>query len=631
MKSKVRNYAFLLMAIVMVVVSTLTIKVNAAGEQKGSLTIICHEQKNGDTENSTPLEGVGYNIYKVDESVETTDEAVTWLKIPGNSGNRKTGKTNSEGKIIFSDLELGKYFVEVNPTTPAGVEKFEHFLVEIPMSNVTGDGLNYDVTVEPKIQSVYGNLELSKVDMDNKPISEVDFNVQYLYKYAVTPATGGITAGAVDSGEWMDCDNVTLTTNEEGKITLNNLPRKINGIDVVYRLVETSAPNGYIMDNYTLSRFCFYVDENGQVVTNYNEPITGLDDGDIDKLPEYGKKYVKNVTQQENLTSVTYANEKVTLTKKVKDRNSNWVDSASWGKDDKIDFEIKVSIPDMFDIDSGSHPAIDLNYLLKFNLKDTLPEGLILDEESLSITGNDGNNGGHHTISDDKKNIDVVLNCLCSEITISYTAHLDMKNAVIGGLGNINTVTLEYPNNIPQEIINDVISPETGKLTDTAEVHTGALKIEKVDKKNVELKLAGAKFKIATSKENAKAGIFVQDNNSNDIEVITDVNGIADIKGLAYEDNGDDSTYWLVETQAPTYTTTVNGEEVTKSYNLLLNPLEVKVGKTTYDTAVQVKNSKGFTLPETGGIGIILFVIVGISIMTIAVIKSKKENKELVK
>ena len=272
-------------------------------------------------------------------------------------------------------------------------------------------------------------------------------------------------------------------------------------------------------------------------------------------------------------------------------------------------------------------------------IMDSLPDGLILDENSIVLQGvkdsniinidnpkyiADMNQLGISCESISMNETDNNGIILYDEIIIKFSATLDFNtDEIIGGDGIVNTAKCIYRSKISE---NGVLEGDSITLEDNAEVHTGALKIEKVDKKDVELKLAGAKFKIATSKENAKAGIFVQDNNSNDIEVTTDVNGIADIKGLAYEDNGDDSTYWLVETQAPTYTTTVNGEEVTKSYNLLLNPLEVKVGKTTYDTAVQVKNSKGFTLPETGGIGIILFVIVGISIMTIAVIKSKKED-----
>ncbi len=639
MNKKIKNIAFIFMVLVLTVVSTLAIKVNAAGEQRGSLTIICHEQKNGNIENSTPIEGVPYEIYKVDESIDTVEQA---YHISGLTPTQ-TAITNSEGKVVFSNLELGRYLVSVNlayntnESYGYGVEKYEDFLIDIPMTNVNGVGYSYDVTVEPKVQSIYGNFELNKVDTDNNPLKNVSFKIQYKQKNDVIFSNWHGSANVGDWDFWTDYKNnseiLILTTDENGKITLNNLPRRINGGEVVYRLVETSAPESYIIDNSTISKFCFYINENGEVVTNYNDAIIRTDLEDIDVLSDNCKEYISNVTQQENITSATYVNERVKFTKKVESLTGELKDSVSLGKYNKAKFEIRVSIPKNY------KDAVKKDERATMVIMDSLPDGLILDENSIVLQGvkdsniinidnpkyiADMNQLGISCESISMNETDNNGIILYDEIIIKFSATLDFNtDEIIGGDGIVNTAKCIYRSKISE---NGVLEGDSITLEDNAEVHTGALKIEKVDKKDVELKLAGAKFKIATSKENAKAGIFVQDNNSNDIEVITDVNGIADIKGLAYEDNGDDSTYWLVETQAPTYTTTVNGEEVTKSYNLLLNPLEVKVGKTTYDTAVQVKNSKGFTLPETGGIGIILFVIVGISIMTIAVIKSKKED-----
>ena len=115
-----------------------------------------------------------------------------------------------------------------------------------------------------------------------------------------------------------------------------------------------------------------------------------------------------------------------------------------------------------------------------------------------------------------------------------------------------------------------------------------------------------------------------EEEDGEDIEVTTDANGLATIKGLAYADDESDVSYWLVETQAPTYKVTEGGQEVEKTYKLLKTPVEVKVGKTTHNTAVVVQNSKEIDLPATGGIGIAIFAVVGIGIMVI----SRKMNKE---
>ena len=174
------------------------------------------------------------------------------------------------------------------------------------------------------------------------------------------------------------------------------------------------------------------------------------------------------------------------------------------------------------------------------------------------------------------------------------------------------------------EVYKDAVSITTTEITDTAEAHTGAIAIEKVDKADTSVKLEGAKFKVATSKANAEAGTFVKGTDGEDIEVTTDANGLATIKGLAYADDGSDVSYWLVETQAPTYKVTEGGQEVEKTYKLLKTQVEVKVGKTTHNTAVVVQNSKEIDLPATGGIGIAIFAVVGIGIMVI----SRKMNKE---
>ena len=236
MNKKIKNIAFIFMVLVLTVVSTLAIKVNAAGEQRGSLTIICHEQKNGNIENSTPIEGVPYEIYKVDESIDTVEQA---YHISGLTPTQ-TAITNSEGKVVFSNLELGRYLVSVNlayntnESYGYGVEKYEDFLIDIPMTNVNGVGYSYDVTVEPKVQSIYGNFELNKVDTDNNPLKNVSFKIQYKQKNDVIFSNWHGSTHVGDWDFWTDYKNnseiLILTTDENGKITLNNLPRRINGV-----------------------------------------------------------------------------------------------------------------------------------------------------------------------------------------------------------------------------------------------------------------------------------------------------------------------------------------------------------------------------------------------------------------
>lgn len=80
-------------------------------------------------------------------------------------------------------------------------------------------------------------------------------------------------------------------------------------------------------------------------------------------------------------------------------------------------------------------------------------------------------------------------------------------------------------------------------------IYTGGLRIDKHLDATGE-KLSGAVFKVARSYDDARAGRFIArtaGGAAQDIELVTDANGAASLAGLAA------GTYWLVETQAPSY------------------------------------------------------------------------------
>ena len=174
--------------------------------------------------------------------------------------------------------------------------------------------------------------------------------------------------------------------------------------------------------------------------------------------------------------------------------------------------------------------------------------------------------------------------------------------------GNIIAINEEVPNQAKLTYGNDSNNKQT-KLTEIPEVHTGGVGIYKYDKKTNKA-LEGAHFKIATSKENALAGIFVKDGNGQDIEKITNSNGLAEFAGLEfgedalnkaeyetydsitgakvykYDTSKLSTTYYLVETESP------------KGYLKLEEPVEVVVKVGSYDmkditSLVQVGNEEG--------------------------------------
>ena len=582
MKSKTKKYSIFFVVMVMVLVSTLAVKVKAADPTTGSLTIVAHEQQNNTT-NNDPLEGVEYTIYKVDETVETTIQAESYITSNSVTGTAKT--TGEDGTVVFDNIDLGRYYVKVT-NVPDGVVATEDFIVELPRTNSTGTGWDYDITVEPKIKTAFGNLEFTKTDANGTPMNGVEFKLQVKQ----------------NNGAWVDyAAQTNFTTNSEGKITLNNLPSyDYNSNTATYRLVEVSVPDtGYIINNKQLATLVWKVNNDG-TITIENESSLDSD--------------LFTVTKESNVTKVTYKNEKPEVEKKVKN-GGEYLDMVGAFLTDTIEFKVTAGIP------------MQIADMKTYKITDSIPQGLTLNRESIKIEATTADSSetvptDAYTLS--QTGLEVTFNPQklaennYTAIIITYTAKLNMEEAVIGGDGNVNTVTLEYTNKVAENGDEE----ETTTTTDTAQVHTGALSIEKVEKGNVETKLAGAKFKIATTEQNAKDGIFVKDETGADIEVETNDQGQAVIEGLKYADNEADTSYWLVETQAPSYIE----DGVTKYYNLLKDPVEVQVGKTTHESAVQIENGKGFDLPATGSIGLAIFTVVGIAVMAGAVVLNKKQK-----
>lgn len=239
-----------------------------------------------------------------------------------------------------------------------------------------------------------------------------------------------------------------------------------------------------------------------------------------------------------------------------------------------------------------------------------------------------------------------------SIVTIEYTAVLNSK-AEIGLPGQENKVKLEYSNN-PNATGDGTTKPgDTGETPeDKVIVFTYELDTTKVDKAT-SAKLADAKFRLY--RENGSTVEYVKvDTDSkvtgwttNDAEastLISDTNGLFKVIGL------DDGTYFLEETEAPgSYNkltapvkvaitaTTVNNQSWDSSPDDALTKLDVTAdGKAgTGDVAtgiasINIANSKGSTLPSTGGIGTTIFYVLGGTLVVgsgIALVTKKRLGK----
>lgn len=240
-------------------------------------------------------------------------------------------------------------------------------------------------------------------------------------------------------------------------------------------------------------------------------------------------------------------------------------------------------------------------------------------------------------------------------VTLSGTLN---NNASVGSTGNPNSVDLTYTNNWDQKTTHK--TPE-----DTVITYTGKLNIEKVDSVDKTKKLSGAEFAVYGPKNyNATAPTDVDNTitigeGANAITyyyhstITSGKDGKASISGL------DAGTYYAVETKAPSgYSVDATPQEIklTVSSTQISGGLEKEgdvitpSGETgseantnatntytatwsnTEENPSQIENTKGTTLPGTGGIGTTIFTFGGLALVILAaalfIVYMKKQKKQ---
>lgn len=320
----------------------------------------------------------------------------------------------------------------------------------------------------------------------------------------------------------------------------------------------------------------------------------------IDDVTFSAKHQEVSVTKTADKTSVT-KNEKVTYTITVD------IPTYATGATDRS-FSVSDLLPDGLTIDTDS-----INVILKYlEFESTLPEGTY----TLDKTATDDYTfkfsvdstqyldwaglGGHHLI-------------------ITYTATLNDDATTAVNTKETNTVTFDYSN-------YPYVANSHKQKTDTVDVTTFAIKIDKYVDGEETNKLAGAKFDLYRTVYPGETGVTIPHTSIQGIKLegdkVTDADGVATFE--KYEANGTNYDYYLVETQAPS------------GYNLLADAVKVNFTDTEVATTagiytVQVPNKSGIQLPITGGTGTVIFTIIGIALMVGAVVLfvvSRKKAKE---
>ena len=346
-----------------------------------------------------------------------------------------------------------------------------------------------------------------------------------------------------------------------------------------------------------------------------------------------------------------------TLEKKVQenqksvagDYGSGFNDVADYNIGDKVPFHLIGSVPDMSQYTTYVYrfsDTLDKGFAAPANVEVYLSNDKALDKNDTDVT-KDFTVSTVTTGEDSTKSFTVSTNDLKSVnsgtiatgqyIIVNYTAKLN-ASAEIGLPGNVNTAKLTYSNKPDQSGQGE--NQPTGETTeDKVIVFTYKLDTTKVDSDNDATKLPGAEFKL----RNAKNQYAVVDaNNKVTSWSATEEGGstlTSNAEGLFSVTGLDDSTYYLKETKAPAgynlparefkveiTANTANGQNWDEDASHALTAISVTVDDGTAVTgdvqtgtaAIVIKNTKGSSLPSTGGMGTTILYAAGAAIVLVA-------------
>ena len=601
---------------------------------KGSITI--NKYEGNDT--NKPLAGVEFTIYKIADLEQGSDpvelkyksligdnvtitsdtkyndiKSVVDAKVADRSltgTSKKTEMKNGKATAEFTNLDLGVYLVEETKAPSQVVNKTANFLVSVPMTNEDGDDWIYNITANPKNETIYGGITLMKkgktIKVNGSETEEALKNVSFELQKEET--TG-----------WTKVNE--YKTDESGLINVTELA------PATYRFIETNLGGtddnkGYILDGKTAYEFTVQTD---------------------------GKIKVGNAEASES-AQITVYNEKPSLEKSVENANGSYDNDTDASVGDIVKWKVEASVPS------------NVNELKTYKLTDTMSDALTWEfaNANLQITTNpstvltkgtdytltvptDNTAGGKWTIEFTEAGKTKLASSKVKVITVTFNTKLN-ENAKIGSDGNLNDAELDYSNAIyptedPKKPNNNK-QPGEDKITDQAIVYSFQMNVLKVDGKT-NAKLEGVKFDLYSytgAKTNpTEADLKGSDGKRIAKDLTTDGEGKIQKTGLKK------GTYYLVETQ------TVKTKDG-KKYNLLKEPVKVEIKvdyvtetETTIDKdtngnviaattvknktftggdtgsagtfAVTVKNYTGFDLPITGGMGTVLFSIAGFALM----------------
>ena len=570
--------------------------------------------------------------YVVDATIHKDDK----LSISAACGNvRKTYALTEAGadSITLTVETLGEVSLEIN-----GVQNStgDVYLYEPIAGRRTAQSMvGYDTSAVPVhaevivTERVLNFHKTTNTDQGKKALENVAFDIYLITENVAGFAAGELTLPANPKADYAADTRTfvtTVKTDAQGKAVCNLT--QLNFGDGIYLVVEQNHPAVV----RPIDPFFVCVPMTNEEGTGYNYNINIEPKNTVVPGPEI----CHDVTEIENDHDSFNVNE-----------DQLWIIRAtipadlSTAKEYKItnvlDYRLtykgnlEVKVAKETDAANTEEVTLVRGTDYKLIVDKTSTDGKVVDKFVVSLTAAGMKKVAEATVN---KGRSVEEGSDAYEVRVYFDALIN-TNAGMGALIP-NQATLDYTNSFGYEY--DLKS-------DITDVYTCGIQIFKYDAKT-KAALSDAVFKLAkeavtdaekaiaaklvVSKGVTKDVVYVDFYATADMSeaktnvVTTDVDGAAIMYGL------EDGTYYLVETKAPA------------GYNMLSYPVEVVLNRGSHvivddatteaneDMTVRVANSNTFHLPETGGIGTVIFTVSG-GLMTLAggtILALKKREEE---
>lgn len=267
----------------------------------------------------------------------------------------------------------------------------------------------------------------------------------------------------------------------------------------------------------------------------------------------------------------------------------------SYGLSDTIPYYLTATFP--------TYPTNATNRVYIIN--DTLGAGLTFTSLSdITITDGDTLNNSNGTFKDSSGNTVATASISGQKLTItfnpnyvnstavsiSYKAKLN-TSAVLGTVGNLNSAVLTYSN-------DPYGNGTTTTSAFTTTVYTYGIELLAYDKSNTSTKLPGAYYDVySDSGLTKKVGT-----------ITTGSDGIGTLRGVS------EGTYYIKNTKAST------GYELATTTSMKVKITGSVAGTTEGYYKVEMPVTKSPSLPYTGGVGTIIYTIIGMIVIVSAIV-----------